>query len=454
MSEEGTCTVSKFGGTSVGSAEAIMRSAGIVSKRVTKGLVVVSATSGTTDLLTKIAAMASTQCIEEVQDLLQKLRSRHEQIANALGLDETTLADLEALLVEAETIAQGMFLLGEASPRSKDQLLSIGERLSSLFFVHALKTLDVDAELFDARHVMITDEKYGCAVPETEALKRLVNERLSPKINAGKIVVTQGFIGATEEGITTTLGRGGSDYSASLFGEALDAKYVEIWTDVPGIASADPRVVPHAEPIGEISFAEAAELATFGAKVLHPSTLWPAIRQNIPVFVGSSFDENLRGTWIRKDVDHTPHVRGIAVRKNQTLVTVSTLNMLCRPGFLSQVFGVLADAEISVDVVTTSEVSVSLTIDTPLLLTKETMRRLRAIADVKVEEGLALVAIIGNMITVTPGIAAKSFSSINKQNVRLISHGASEHNFCILVEGSQADHIMLNLYDTLLGAKQ
>lgn len=263
----------------------------------------------------------------------------------------------------------------------------------------------------------------------------------------GEIVyVTQGFIGQTLSGSTTTLGRGGSDYSAALFAEGIKATTLEIWTDVAGVATTDPRICPDAVVIDEISFKEMSELATFGAKVLHPSTLLPAIRSHIPVLVASSFEPQKPGTWVRKEVKNSPLIRAMALRKNQTLVTVSTPEMLHTHGFLFQIFKIFNDHKISIDAITTSEISVSVTLDHADSLNKSLIEELGKIAEVQVENNLSLVSLIGNNINHTPGLAKKIFEAITDVNVRMICYGASRHNFCFLVDETKGNEVIQKLH--------
>jgi aspartate kinase len=266
------------------------------------------------------------------------------------------------------------------------------------------------------------------------------------------VLVTQGFIGSTEEGMTTTLGRGGSDYSAAILAEGIAADIVEIWTDVAGIATTDPRISPKAKPIAEISFQEASELATFGAKVLHPATLLPAIRQNIPVFVGSSFNAEAAGTWVRKEVEVLPLVRALALRKQQILVTLSTPAMLNTHGFLFQIFKIFNDHKVSIDAITTAEISVSVTLDDGALGNKKLFSDLAEIADVQVEQNLALVSLIGNNLNHTSGVGKQIFETISDINVRMICLGASRHNFCFIVNEEQGPLAIQRLHEKFIEA--
>ncbi|RYZ95878.1 MAG: aspartate kinase, partial [Proteobacteria bacterium] len=271
-------------------------------------------------------------------------------------------------------------------------------------------------------------------------------------------IVTQGFIGADSAGRTTTLGRGGSDYSAALFAEALGAKDCYIYTDVNGIYSMDPRVVPNARVIREISFGEAAELANFGAKVLHPATLLPAMRAGIRVFVGNTFKPHEGGTWIHAELNERPLLRAIATRDRQTLITVNSMRMLNSHGYLARLFTILANHGLSIDLVTTSEVSVALTVDgtsagssgASILENTALMNELSEIAEVKIEENLSLVALVGTRLSSTPGVAARTFQAVGLDNVRLICHGASPNNLCFLVNSNEVRRVASRLHEAFL----
>ncbi len=448
--------VSKFGGTSMADAACMLRSAEICLQQASS-VVVVSAASGTTNRLIELGKKAESGQWEEAETLLTLLREKHLEIARDLDASVEAKDAIELLLQEASSLGRGIFLLRDSSVKALDTLMSLGERLSSVLFVEALKLsqvrsqrqISVGVEWVDARKLIVTDEKYGRARPLLEQIRErcLKNLRLSEKGGAHwNLYVTQGFIGGTAEGSTTTLGRGGSDYSAALFAEAIDADILEIWTDVAGIASTDPRIDPTAQPLKEISFQEASELAIFGAKILHPATVAPAMRKNIPVFVGSSFAPEQAGTWIRREVQSRPLIRALALRKNQVLVTLSTPDMLQTHGFLFQIFKLFNEHKISIDAITTSEISVALTLDDSAVLNKNLITQLSQFAEVQVEEGLSLVSLIGNNINHTPGLAQNIFSVIAEINVRMICLGASKHNFCFLVSDSQGAHAIQKLH--------
>lgn len=449
--------VSKFGGTSMGDADCMLRSAE-VSFRQGSSLVVVSATSGTTNDLIALGKTAETQSWPEAEKILAKIQERHLKIAGDLHLPEDSVKLLKTLFEEVSSLAKGVHLLKDCSVKALDTLVSLGERMSSLLFTEAMSQIlkkhksDKSAQLLDVRTVLRTDDSFGKAKPLTQDVAALAQKNLSFLREGKKVVCTQGYIGMTEEGNTTTLGRGGSDYSAAILAEGVSADTLEIWTDVAGIATTDPRLCPKAQPISEISFKEASELATFGAKILHPATLLPAIRKNIPVFVGSSFDAEARGTWVRKDVEDHPLIRAMALRKKQVLVTLSTPEMLYAHGFLFQIFKIFNDHKVSIDAITTSEISVSVTLDDSTLLNKKLIADLSQIADVQVEENLALISLIGNNINHTAGLGEKIFKAISDINVRMICLGASKHNFCFLVSDEQGPEAIRRLHSCFIEA--
>lgn len=443
--------VSKFGGTSMGDAACMLRSADVSFQRKSN-IVVVSATSGTTNDLIKLGEVAEKGLLQETESLIQKITEKHLAIAKELKADSGTTSELQKLLSEMDSIARGIYLLRDCSNKAKDVLMSLGERMSSVLFTVALQTVfdknshKPKAKFLDVRTVLKTDDNYGKAKPLTETIIKLCKENLADCIAGHTVYATQGFIGQTLAGATTTLGRGGSDYSAAILAEGISADTLEIWTDVAGVASTDPRICADAVVIDEISFKEMSELATFGAKVLHPATLLPAIRSHIPVLVASSFEPQKPGTWVRKEVKNSPLVRALAVRKNQTLVTISTPEMLHTHGFLFQIFKIFNDYKISIDAITTSEISVSVTLDNLDSLNKGLIEELSKVAEVQVENNLSLVSLIGNNINHTPGLAKKIFEAIADINVRMICYGASRHNFCFLVDEAKGTEVIQRLH--------
>ncbi|WP_436877709.1 lysine-sensitive aspartokinase 3 [Siccibacter turicensis] len=442
--------VAKFGGTSVADFDAMNRSAGVVLADTAVRLVVLSASAGVTNLLVALAEgpeaterFVKLDAIRKIQyDILERLRN-----------PDVIRDEIDRLLENISTLSEAASLA--TSTALTDELVSHGELMSTLLFVEVLRERSVDAQWFDVRKVMRTSDRFGRAEPDVAALAELCTQHLQPRLAEG-LVITQGFIGSEGKGRTTTLGRGGSDYTAALLGEALKAARVDIWTDVPGIYTTDPRVVPSAKRIDEIAFEEAAEMATFGAKVLHPATLLPAVRSDIPVFVGSSKDPGAGGTLVCNKTTNPPLFRALAMRRKQTLLTLHSLNMLHSRGFLAEVFCILARHNISVDLITTSEVSVALTLDTTgststgdTLLTQALLTELSSLCRVEVEEDLALVALIGNSLSKACGVGKEVFGVLEPFNIRMICYGASSYNLCFLVPGSDAEQVVQKLHQNL-----
>ena len=442
--------VAKFGGTSVADYDAMNRSADVVLADPNTRLVVLSASAGVTNLLVSLSeGLEATERFVKL-DALRKIQF---DILERLQNPNVIREEVERLLENITTLAEAASLA--TSTALTDELVSHGELMSTLLFVEIMRERNVQAQWFDVRKVMRTSDRFGRAEPDVEMLAELTNLQLAPRLAEG-MVVTQGFIGSEAKGRTTTLGRGGSDYTAALLGEALHATRVDIWTDVPGIYTTDPRVVSAAKRIDVIAFEEAAEMATFGAKVLHPATLLPAVRSDIPVFVGSSKDPKAGGTLVCKKTENPPLFRALALRRRQTLVTLHSHNMLHSRGFLAEVFGILARHNISVDLITTSEVSIALTLDTTgststgdTLLTQSLLIELSELCRVEVEEDLALVAIIGNKLSRACGVGKEVFGVLDPFNIRMICYGASSYNLCFLVPADQAEQVVQKLHQNL-----
>lgn len=442
--------VAKFGGTSVADYDAMNRSADVVLADPNTRLVVLSASAGVTNLLVSLSeGLEATERFVKL-DALRKIQF---DILERLQNPNVIREEVERLLENITTLAEAASLA--TSTALTDELVSHGELMSTLLFVEIMRERNVQAQWFDVRKVMRTSDRFGRAEPDVEALAELTNQQLAPRLADG-IVITQGFIGSEAKGSTTTLGRGGSDYTAALLGEALHATRVDIWTDVPGIYTTDPRVVSAAKRIDVIAFEEAAEMATFGAKVLHPATLLPAVRSDIPVFVGSSKDPKAGGTLVCKKTENPPLFRALALRRRQTLVTLHSHNMLHSRGFLAEVFGILARHNISVDLITTSEVSIALTLDTTgststgdTLLTQSLLIELSELCRVEVEEDLALVAIIGNKLSRACGVGKEVFGVLDPFSIRMICYGASSYNLCFLVPADQAEQVVQKLHQNL-----
>ncbi|MDY2795727.1 lysine-sensitive aspartokinase 3 [[Pasteurella] aerogenes] len=444
-------SVAKFGGTSVANHAAMTACANIVIADPNTRVVVLSASAGVTNLL---VALANGRDAVERAKLVGEVRQIQENILNELKDASQVRDKIEHILKNIESLAEAASLATSAA--LTDELISQGEMMSTLIFVQVLRELNTNATWVDVRTVVATNSNFGKAAPNDEQTQKNSDLILKPLIDRGELVITQGFIGREPSGKTTTLGRGGSDYSAALLAEVLNAKDVLIWTDVAGIYTTDPRIVPAAQRIDTMSFAEAAEMATFGAKVLHPATLLPAVRSNIPVFVGSSKAPQDGGTWVTRDPQPRPTFRAIALRRDQTLLTLSSLSMLHAQGFLANVFAILAKHKISVDTITTSEVSVALTLDKTGsassgadLLSNDLLAELSEVSSVKVDTGLSLVALVGNDLHISAGVAKRIFDTLEPYNIRMISYGASTNNICMLVHSQQADEVVRALHKSL-----
>lgn len=444
-------TVAKFGGTSVADFQAMLRCAHIIKNDTSNRLVVVSASAGVTNYLVRLSQ--ENISAQEQVEIIANIRAIQVNITQHLSteVEQALNTEIDNLLDQLATLA--LKQSQHHSVKQADAILAYGEQLSSRLFAQVLQSIGVNGAYFNVQQVMKTNSLYGKAVVDVEQLASACTELLAPKL-AQQILVTQGFIGQDGLGETTTLGRGGSDYSAALLAEALNASNLAIWTDVVGIFTTDPRITEQARAIKEISFGEAAEMATFGAKILHPATLIPAMRHNIPVFVGSSKEPEKGGTQIKQKVESNPTYRSIALRREQTLVTVRSPAMLHASGFLAQVFGILAKHELSIDLITTSEISVALTFDNPSgstqsLLTSAVVQELEQLCEVSVEHGLSLVAVIGNGLDCAKGIGQSIFETINDTNIRLICHGASANNLCFLVAEKDANNVVEKLHRAL-----
>ncbi len=421
--------VMKFGGTSVESAAAIERVASIVRDRVDrKPVVVVSAMGKTTNKLLAIASSAIAGRREEYLGQIHELRDFHSRearlvvpLAERAELDRT----LDEHFQELTELAKGLAVLGELTPRSIDAISSYGERLSSFIVAQAFRHFGLETAHLDSRKVIVTDRRHTQAAPNFPVTYARLAETVSPLAECG-VVVMGGFIGATEDGVTTTLGRGGSDFTAAIVGAGIGAEEIEIWTDVDGMLTCDPTILPGGHRVRTISFSEAAELAYFGAKVLHPATVLPAIEKNIPVMILNSRRPQVEGTRIVSEaVPCRNAVKSIACKRKITLLNIQSTRMLMAHGFLHQIFEVFNRYETPVDMLATSEVSVSLTIDNTRHL-KAISRELREFAEVSTEDGQAIVCLVGENIRFTPGVAARVFGALGHEvNVRMISQGAS-----------------------------
>ncbi|HEY8165655.1 MAG TPA: lysine-sensitive aspartokinase 3 [Gemmatimonadaceae bacterium] len=449
--------VVKFGGTSVGDAAAIERAAGIVKSRIDKQpVVVVSALGGATNSLIAVGEQAAKGHLIGALRNVETLRDRHlnecEQLLGGTDMCDEVSSELSAMFDELASLAEALSTLGHVTPRSLDTIASFGEQLSSQLITAYFQRLDLPAEHVDAREVMITDASYTQAEPQTLLIADRCREVIAPLLDDGKVPVLGGYIGATESGITTTLGRGGSDYSASLVGAALHAEAIEIWTDVDGMLTADPRLVDGALLIEQIRFDEASELASFGAKVLHPNTIAPAVRLGIPVFVYNSRRPEGKGTRITFDAPHRP-VSAIAGKTDVTVVKVTAARMLFAHGFLRKVFEIFERHQMSVDVVATSEISVSVTIDDPTRL-DELLVDLRALGDVSIERNRGIIAVVGAGVADAGGAMGRALIALGDTRVHMMSLSATGINLTVIVDAECVAPAIKRLHAEFFGGRE
>jgi aspartate kinase len=442
--------VMKFGGTSVEDAKAIDRAACIVKTRLPqKPVVVVSAMSKVTDQLLATARAAGSGDRETALKLSRALRERHYNTAGELlgtGVFTQFHSDLESEFDSLDELLRGIAAVGELTPRTTDYVAAYGELLSSKVVAAAFSARGMNSTLVDSRECIITDATHTRAVPLFDDTNEKLAVKVKPLVEDSRVPIMGGFIGSTRAGTTTTIGRGGSDFSAAIVGAGLGAERIEIWTDVDGMMTTDPNVCPDARRIKIISFDEAAELAYFGAKVLHPATLLPAIQKNIPVYILNSRNPNCDGTRITARAPQCKNTfKAIAAKKRITIIDVAATRMLMAHGFLRSIFEAFDRHRVSVDVVSTSEVSVSLTVDS-----NEAIPALAAdlakLADVKYEGRKAIVCLVGENLRETPGIAARVFGVLPDVNIRMISQGASEINLTFVIEEDAVPDVVRRLH--------
>ncbi len=444
----------KFGGTSVEDAKAIKNLTEIVKKEIPrKPIVIVSACSGITNQLLQTAMLASEGKKEEALNLVATIESRHKKIVKDLfegDMQRFLIKHFATVAEELAALVNGVVVLGELTNRSLDTFAAYGERMSSFIIHHYFESHRLKSFWVDSRSFMITDDQYTKAIPQFDITERKLREIVQPKVNNGYVVISQGFIGSTTNGITTTIGRGGSDYSAAIIGALLDAEDIQIWTDVDGILSSDPSIVKDAKKIKIMSFNEAAELAYFGARVLHPETILPAVKKNIPVRVLNSKNPSSSGTLIvaKPKTDKRCIVKSIAYKEGITMISIVSTRMFLATGFLENVFDVFHKYETVVHTVATSEVSVTATIDNVKNLS-HIIKELKQFATVSVTDKKAIICIVGDNLRNTPGLAVRMLSAITDVNINMISQGASEINLSFVVDEGQVDDAVLRLHKEL-----
>lgn len=431
--------VLKFGGTSVQDAPAIRRLIEIVKSRSGNRWVVVSALARVTDALVEIgeqAARGNTPLKE-----IDALEQRHLDLAQELLIkNEAVLDEVRNSFKDLRELVQSLTSIGEVSDRSRDRILSIGELCSSGLVAAAFQTAGVPAEWVDPRQVMKTDSGFTHAQVDFAETARATVSASQSAFSHAEVVITGGFVGSDSKGIVTTLGRGGSDYSAAVFGSVLNSSVIEIWTDVDGILTTDPRLVPSARKILKLSFDEAAELAYFGAKVLHPATILPAVQKNIPVYVLNSRNPGNSGTRIYQETDQEIQadrgvIKAIAFKRDVTLINIYSTRMLGAAGFLKSVFEAFARHKVSIDLISTSEVNVSLTVDraTDADALNRVVSELEGFSKITIEKKRASIATVGKGIRQAAGVAAQIFGALKGIRVFMISMGSSEVNLSLVV---------------------
>ncbi len=479
--------VAKFGGTSLADADAIRQSAKVAVSN-NASVVVVSATYGTTNELSKLVEnLTKTPSMEAIK-IIKSLKQKHHKIGGDLKLSPSARKELDELFAHLNKIALSIIAedypavlkelyptrrhvykqrikdlpkgfdinikavksLSRYSKKISDHILSYGEFISSILINDALAQTGTEGEIIDARKVIKTDDNHRYATPLLNEISYEVRKAMKPKLKKGKIVITQGFIGMAPDRSTTTLGRGGSDYSAALLAEALDADELQIWSDVPGIASSDPKVVKNTKKINHLTFQEAAELATAGAKILYPKTITPARRANIPVYVGNTFKPDEAGTRIEKSTSNRPLITAVSLKTKQSLVTLTSERMAQEFGYMARVFEIFSDHKLSINQISTSEIAVAFTLEGYISSHEKMLDELKEMGEVSIENGMSLVSLIGNKINNTPALASKIFSCLETEGskiaIRMICQGASKHNFCFVVEGSYGEESVRKLH--------
>ena len=448
--------VIKFGGTSVGDATRVANAIDIVAaRREQQPIVVVSALAGVTNDLVAATEAARACDIERVDQIVEAIRQRHEDVAMQLvqqkfDFFESFLKQLQKHIDQIHTILKGIALLGEITARAKDKVVAIGEKLSSVLFAYSMMMRALPGELVDSEEVVITDARFGEASPLMDETTAAAQRVLVPLIERNLIPVMGGFVGRTVDGATTTLGRGGSDYSAAIVGAAAGADEIQIWTDVDGMMTCDPRLIPAAKIIDRISYVEAAELAWFGAKVLHPKTIAPAVDRGIPVRVLNTHNVSSAGTLVTEqgDASRDGGPRAVALKKGITVVHMTSSKMLGASGFLARLFAIFERLEVSVDLITTSEVSVSVTIDE-----KQNLDALEAalkdVAEVTVHDDQCIVAIVGRNLMADSAVGGRIFESLRGIPVSMFSLGTSGLNLSIVMKDDDADRAVKAIHRAL-----
>ena len=446
--------VMKFGGTSVANFEAITRTIFIVGGKLDqKPVVVVSALSKVTDLLYRISDAAVSKDSNLTKELLAELRQRHLSLACELleqnpVQKESAVARVNAICDQLDALANAVCAVGELSDRNKAIIISNGELLSSTIICFAMNAKGIRTNWIDARKMMVTNDDYLKGEPiEAEIVER-VPGMIAEAYQGMDAVITQGFIATNLKGEQTVLGRGGSDYSAPLIGMAIDAERIEIWTDVDGVRTADPRYVQNTKYLEKISFEEAAEMAHFGAKVLHPLTIEPAVKKNIPIYVLNSTNPSGKGTAILRNEFIEDGVKSVSFKENIRVINIFSMRMINTSGFLRRVFEIFSENKVSVDLISTSEANISVTVDASQKIDR-VVAELSEFAEVIVDEDKAQVSVIGKNIVRLNGMLKRTFAPLKRTNVYMISQGASFVNISFVVDREELNEVVQDLHDHL-----
>jgi len=445
----------KFGGTSVADADAIRRLINIVRRQLQAvndraPVVVVSALGGVTDQLVAVARMAEEGEADRAAATLKTLLDRHVAVATAITNESRTsvLAHVKSEWDELMGLVHALAVRREVSPRSLDAVLAVGEVVSSRIVAAALADHGIPSVWVDARTVLATDAEHTAAAPDMIDTCARARERVAPASGAGSVAVLGGFIGATANGATTTLGRGGSDYSAAIFGACLGVDEIQIWTDVDGMLTADPRIVAQPRVVPQLTFAEASELAYFGAKVLHPSTILPAVGKNIPVRILNSRRPENPGTRITAEGRPVGgQLAAIACKRDVTVIDITSTRMLMAYGFLRRLFEVFERFTTAVDVVTTSEVSVSVTIDDTRRL-EAILDNLRIFAEASCDREMAIICAVGENLQADSTLFSRAVTALDRVPLRLVSLAASRRNMTFVLRDADVPRAMMRLHET------
>ena len=458
--------VMKFGGTSVGSPEAISQAAQIVADTApkwTRMVVVVSAMSGVTNTLIKSASFAQSGDEDAYTAQVDQLRDRHREIIRILfpenGERTALLATIDRYISELNAYCRSIHVLGEVTQRGLDTIVSLGERMNARIVAAVLRTHLLDSQAVDATELIVTGDAFQNAMPFMALTRTRIQERLSPLLEDGVIPVITGFIAANQEGIITTLGRGGSDYTAAIFGDCLDADEVWTLTDVDGVMTADPRVVAGARVIPEISFNEISELAYFGAKVLHPKTIRPVLERDIPLWVKNTFNPDHPGTRITRNPSRAPGtITAVALIRDLSMVTVEGRGMLGVPGIAARTFSAVAQTGASVLMISQASSEQSICFVIPTITTRNVIKSLeqemalelsrRDIDHIRAQDDVVIVTAVGAGLRETPGVAARIFGALGDSgiNVIAIAQGSSEYSISLVVRAEDGETAMLNIH--------